>query len=101
VAHVSFEIVDSAGIVVPTAGHMVSFTITGGSILALDNANLRVTDSLPRGRLPAFNGRGLAYLRATAPGMLQLDARADGLAPASVTVTVIEGRRTPAVAAVR
>ncbi|HET9512733.1 MAG TPA: glycoside hydrolase family 2 TIM barrel-domain containing protein, partial [Gemmatimonadales bacterium] len=68
VAHVTFEIVDSAGTVVPTARHLVRFTVTGGTILALDNANLRVHDSLPADRREAFNGRGLAILRAGRAG---------------------------------
>ena len=42
VAHVTFDIVDSAGIVVPTADNRVRFTVTGGDVLAIDNANLQV-----------------------------------------------------------
>src|SRR5919106_334612 len=44
VAHMTFEIVDSAGVTVPTAGNLVRFTITGGNVLALDNADLRDHD---------------------------------------------------------
>ena len=68
VAHVTFEIVDSAGTVVPTTQYEVQFAISGGSILALDNANLRDLDSPRSGERRAFNGRGLAILRAAQPG---------------------------------
>ncbi|OGU24851.1 MAG: hypothetical protein A3K13_01230 [Gemmatimonadetes bacterium RIFCSPLOWO2_12_FULL_68_9] len=88
-AHVTFEIVDSAGMVVPTADDLVHFTITGGSILALDNADLQDHDPYRSDHRHAFNGRGLAILRAAQPGLLRLAASADGLRPASVSVQVV------------
>ncbi len=92
VAHVTFEIVDSAGTLVPAADHLVRFTITGGgSILALDNADMQ--DHAPYGsdRRHAFNGRGLAILRAPQPAALRLTASADGLRSASVSVQMVRG----------
>ena len=77
VSHVTFEIVDSAGVVVPTAANMVRFAVTGGTMLALDNADLHVHDSLPAGRKPVFNGRGLAILRGSRPGTMRLTAKAE------------------------
>jgi beta-galactosidase len=88
VAHVTFEIVDSAGTVVPTAGDLVRFTVTGGSIVALDNANLQDHDPYRAEQRHAFNGRGLAILRAVQPGPMRLSASADGLRDASVTIVV-------------
>ena len=92
VAHISFEIVDSAGTVVPTAGHSVQFTVTGGNILALDNADLRDLDPYRADRRRAFSGRGLAILRAPVPGQLRLTASAEGLRSASIAVSVVQGR---------
>jgi beta-galactosidase len=91
VAHITFEIVDSAGVVVPTASNLVRFSVSGGNILALDNADLRVHDSLPPGRKPAYNGRGLAIVRGSIPGMLRLTAESDGLRSAAVAVRVVTG----------
>jgi beta-galactosidase len=91
VAHVTFEIVDSAGTVVPTAANLVSFTVGGGRILALDNADLADHDPYQAAQRHAFNGRGLAILRAGQPGALTLTASADGLRPASVSVVVVRG----------
>jgi len=88
VALVRFEIVDSSGTVVPTAGNLVRFTVTGGGIVALDNADMRDHDSYQADRRHAFNGRGLAILRAARPGALRVTANADGLQEASVTVLV-------------
>jgi beta-galactosidase len=101
VAHVTFEIVDSAGTVVPTAGNLVRFTVMGGSIVALDNANLQDHDPYRADRRHAFNGRGLAMLRAAQPGVLRLTASAEGLRDASVTVQVAPGRAPEAVPAAR
>jgi beta-galactosidase len=91
VAHARFEIVDSAGTVVPTADNLVTFTATGGTTLVVDNANLRDLDPYRSDRRHAFNGRGLAILRAREPGQLRLTASADGLSPASVSVRVVRG----------
>jgi beta-galactosidase len=96
VAHISFEIVDSTGTVVRTAAHAVQFTISGGSILALDNADLRDLDPYRADRRRVFNGRGLAILRAQSPGLLRLTASAEGVRSASITVPVVRGR-APAV----
>jgi beta-galactosidase len=91
VAHVTFEIVDSAGTVVPTADNLVSITATGGNILVVDNANLQDLDPYRSDRRHAFNGRGLAILRAQEPGVLRVSASAEGLRPASVRVQVVRG----------
>ena len=101
VAHVTFEIVDSAGTVVPTADDLVRFTVTGGSIVALDNADMRDHDPYQADHRHAFNGRALAILRAAQPGLLGVTASADGLRPASVGVQVVRGGATEAVPAAR
>jgi beta-galactosidase len=100
VAHVAFEIVDSAGTVVPTADNEIRFTVTGGAIVALDNADLQNHDPYRSDRRRAFNGRGLAILRG-APGLLTLAASANGLRGASVTIRVEPGVPAPAVPAAR
>ena len=91
VANVTFEIVDSAGTVVPTADHVVRFTVTGGDILALGNADMRDHDPYRSDSRHAFNGRGLAILRAAVVGSLTLTASADGLRDASLTIVVRRG----------
>lgn len=97
VAHVSLEIVDSAGTVVPTGDNLVRFTLAGSGTLALDNANLRDLDPYRPDRRRAFNGRGLAILRAAQPGTVVLTAAADGLRPATITVHVARGAPSNAI----
>jgi beta-galactosidase len=97
VAHVSFEIVDSSGTVVPTADNPVQFTVTGGSILVVDNANLRDLAPYSSNRRRAFNGRGLAIVRGAQAGTLTLTASSDGLRPADVTVHIASGKQSNAI----
>ena len=101
VALVTFEIVDSAGTVVPTAGNLVQVTVTGGSLVALDNADMRDHDPYRTDRRHAFNGRGLAILHATHPGVLSVSASAAGLRPASLNVQVMREVELPSVPAAR
>ncbi len=68
----TFEIVDSAGTVVPTASDRVRFTVTGGEIVALDNADLQDLDPYhAEAHRHAFNGRGLAISGSRAPGVIR------------------------------
>ena len=97
VAQVSFEVVDSAGSVVPTADNLVWVTATGGALMALDNANHQDHDPYHTDRRHAFNGRGLAIFRATAPGLLKIAAIADGLKPAGIVVQVVHGNAPPTI----
>jgi beta-galactosidase len=101
VVHVRVAIVDSAGTVVPTADHLVRFTVAGGSILVVDNANLRDLDPYRADSRRAFTGRGLAIVRSGEPGRLTITASADGLEPASVAVQVVRGAAPATVPAVR
>ncbi len=100
VSLVSFEVVDAQGTVVPTADNVVRFTVTGGAIIAVDNADLQDHDPYQVDHRRAYHGRGLAILRATqvggGAGLLRITATADGLRDASATVVVRKGS-TPAV----
>ena len=91
VALVRFAIVDSAGTVVPTAGDTVTVAATGGAVVATDNGNLRDHDPYQTDHKPAFDGRGLAILRAAGPGTLRVTATAPGLRPGTVDVQVVRG----------
>ena len=101
VSLVTFEIVDSAGTIVPTAGNVVTVAVTGGSIMALDNADEQDHDPYQTEHRHAFNGRGLAILRATQPGVLRVTASADGLRSGTVSVAVVRGIAPQVVPAAR
>ena len=100
-AHVAFEIVDSAGTVVPTAGNLVTVNVTGGALVVLDNADMRDLESYRSGRRHAFDGRGLAIVRAEQPGAIAVTACAEGLRTASITVRAVRGHPPAAIPAAR
>jgi beta-galactosidase len=91
VAHVTFEVVDSAGTVVPTADNLVRFVVTGGTIMVVDNADLQDLEPYRTDRRTAFNGRGLAIVRAQAPGAIRLTATSDGLKAGNLSLQVVNG----------
>ena len=95
VAHVSFEIVDSAGIIVPTAENRVRITAGGGQVLVVDNANLLDLEPYRSDQRRAFNGRGVAILTAREPGVVQVSATSAGLRSSSVKVQVERGIMLP------
>jgi beta-galactosidase len=101
VALVVFEIVDSAGTVVPTADNDVHVAVTGGGIVALDNGDLRDLEPYQTDHRHAFNGRGMAILRASVPGVMRVAASADGLRETSVSVQVVRGTAPGAIPAAR
>ena len=88
---VTFEVVDASGTLVPTADNVVRFSVEGGAIVALDNADLQDHDPYRVDHRRAFHGRGLAILRAAQVGSLRVTASADGLRDATVMVVVRKG----------
>ena len=96
VAHFKVEILDAAGVVVPTADNLVRFTVDGGRIIATDNGNLRDLEPFQSSQRHAFNGLALAIVKAASPGRLRLTASADGLRGATVDVQVRRGTPIPA-----
>jgi beta-galactosidase len=101
VTEVRFEIVDSTGTVVPDADHEVRFSLTGSGVLTLDNASLLDLSPYRADGRRAHGGRGLAVLRATAPGVLRLTATAAGLRSATVDVAVLPGVSPPFIPSAR
>jgi beta-galactosidase len=101
VAVVRFEIVDTAGMVVPTADDVVTLAASGGTVVATDNGDLRDHEPYQNDHKHGFNGRGMAIVRAARPGLLHVTATAAGLRSATVDVVVVAGHAPAAVPAAR
>jgi beta-galactosidase len=88
VAHITVEVVDSAGVVVPTADNLVRFTIKGqGRLIGVDNGNPVDHDSFKASQRKAFNGLCLAIVQSERkPGKISFEAQSDGLKEASVEI---------------
>jgi beta-galactosidase len=88
-SHVTVEIVDAQGRVVPTADNEVVFALSGpGRILGLDNGDNLSHESYQGDRRKAFFGHALALVQSNGqPGEIQLTASSPSLTGASVTIT--------------
>ncbi|WP_326660874.1 glycoside hydrolase family 2 TIM barrel-domain containing protein [Streptomyces canus] len=77
---VTADVVDSRGVVVPDAEHLISFAVTGGSLVGLDNGREESAERYQATTRTAFHGKALAIVRSgTEPGVLKVTASAEGL----------------------
>ncbi|MEW1721170.1 glycoside hydrolase family 2 TIM barrel-domain containing protein [Streptomyces sp. NPDC093109] len=90
---VTAEVIDDHGVVVPDAGHLLTFTVTGGSLAGLDNGRQESAERYQAATRTAFHGKALAIVRAgTEAGPVTLTVRADGLRTATATVRATAAR---------
>ncbi|MET7845249.1 glycoside hydrolase family 2 TIM barrel-domain containing protein [Streptomyces sp. NPDC005356] len=86
---VTAEVVDTRGVVVPDAEHLLEFAVKGGGLAGLDNGRQESAERYQASTRTAFHGLALAMVRAgTAPGALTVTATADGLRAGKVSVRV-------------
>ncbi len=88
-SHVTVEIVDAQGRVVPTADNEVVFELSGpGRILGLDNGDPESHESYQGNRSKAYGGRALALVQSSGrPGTLRLSASSPSLSGAEAVIT--------------
>ncbi len=87
---IEVDVRDAQGRIVPTAGNLVSFTLTGpGRIAGVGNGNPSSHEPDQASSRSAFNGKCLVIVGASdAPGDLLLTARAPGLKPATLRLSI-------------
>ena len=91
-AHVTVEIVDKNGLVVPTAADSVTFELVGsGKIIGVDNGQPDSHEPYQASTRKVFNGLALALLQATGAGAMTLSASAPSLEGARVAITGYRG----------
>jgi len=73
---------------VPSCDNAVHVTVTGGTLLALDNADMRYHGRYQVDSLAALNGRGLAIIRPAGAEPLSVVATAIGLTPGRLLIPV-------------
>jgi beta-galactosidase len=90
-AYVTASVVDAHGVVVPSASHLIRFTVAGaGSLKATDNGRQENAGGYTSPSQPAFFGQALAVVAAgRKPGAITLTAVAEGLAPATLTLRAV------------
>ncbi|HEX8070259.1 MAG TPA: glycoside hydrolase family 2 TIM barrel-domain containing protein [Pyrinomonadaceae bacterium] len=91
VVYVEASVVDAAGVVVPAAADLISFTVAGpGCVVAVDSGDNASHEPFQATERRAYQGRCFALLKALAPrGRITLTAAARGLAPGSASVVAV------------
>ncbi|WP_245706141.1 beta-galactosidase GalB [Catalinimonas alkaloidigena] len=86
---VTVKILDADGNLVPHADHLVQFQVEGeGELVGVDNGYQASMESFKADHRKAFNGLCLAIVQTTEnAGTITLQAQAEGLESASVTLT--------------
>jgi len=90
VAHVTVQVMDAKGRIVPTADNEITFAIQGaGRILGVDNGRPDSHESYQQHSREAFHGLALVVLQSTGvPGRATLSASSPTLAPAQIEIEV-------------
>ncbi|WP_435173446.1 glycoside hydrolase family 2 TIM barrel-domain containing protein [Actinacidiphila sp. bgisy145] len=85
--HVTADVVDASGVLVPDAGHLLTFAVTGGSLAGLDNGQQDNAERYQATTRTAFHGKALAVVRSgTASGPLTVTASAPGLRDGTASI---------------
>ena len=78
--YVTIDILDKAGVLVPDASNLLSFSVKGPAVLVGTDAG-DPTSHVPfySPQLPAFHGKASAVVRRTGPGAIVLSCKSKGL----------------------
>jgi beta-galactosidase len=102
-SHVTVEVVDAHGRVIPGAGNLIQFSVEGqGKLVGTDNGHQENATGYTSPSMPVFNGKALAVVASTRqPGAIKLTATSPGLPPSWTTlVSVADSSAGPAVAGI-
>ncbi|MGF7137818.1 glycoside hydrolase family 2 TIM barrel-domain containing protein [Roseimarinus sediminis] len=86
VAHLTVEILDKDGNMVPTAGNLVRFEVEGATIIGVESGNMSDLSSPKAKERKAFNGLCLAIIQSEKPGTISVKAVSDGLKSAVINI---------------
>jgi beta-galactosidase len=89
IRYVTATLVDATGERIPDSATLVHFSASGpASIIAVDNGNMLDHDPFQATQRKLYDGNAVAILRATGTaGRVTVTATADGVAPATITLT--------------
>jgi beta-galactosidase len=87
-SHITVEVVDANGVVVPDAANLISFKVNGaGSNAGVQNSDVLSDELFQADTRSAFQGRALLVVRSQRqPGTITVQATAEGLAPGTLAL---------------
>ena len=86
VAHITVEILDKDGNIVPTADNLVKFEVDGAKIIGVESGNMRDLSSPKAKERKAFNGLCMAIVQSEKPGKVTVKAVSEGLTSATINI---------------
>jgi beta-galactosidase len=91
VVHVTVQLLDAQGRVVPTADQEINFAVEGaGRLIGLDNGDPASHEYFKGNRRKLYHGLALALIQSTAfSGKITLTASSPGLLPGNLVIEVI------------
>ncbi|MBP3331806.1 MAG: DUF4982 domain-containing protein [Tidjanibacter sp.] len=85
VAHVTVEVLDKDGNVVPTADNLIKFAVEGANIIGVENGNGRDLESCKIPERKAYAGLCMAIVQADKAGDIKFTATSEGLQGAEIS----------------
>nr|WP_321406030.1 glycoside hydrolase family 2 TIM barrel-domain containing protein [uncultured Carboxylicivirga sp.] len=87
-SYINVEMVDNDGVLNPTATNHLDFSVTGpGEIIAVDNGDLRDTNSYITPSRKAWNGRAMVVVKSSKKaGKIKLTVSSEGLADSKIEI---------------
>lgn len=91
-SHITVEVVDASGVVVPDATHRIHFEVTGAGINAgVQNSDVLSNELFQANERSAFQGRALLIVRSKRQsGEIKVRASADDLEAARITIRTVK-----------
>jgi len=87
VAHVTVEVLDKDGNIVPNADNLIEFEVKGAKIIGVENGNMRDLSSPKASKKKAFNGLCLAIIQTKEAGKIRIKAISEGLTGDEIEIT--------------
>ena len=95
VAHITAEILDKDGNLVPTADNLIEFEVEGARIIGVESGNMRDLSSPKADKRKAFNGLCLAIIQAGEAGKINVKAVSEGLKSSEINITATKQKHFP------
>ena len=90
-SYVTVEVVDSAGVVVPSADNLIEFAVSGGRLVGVDSGRQESAEGYKTSTRAAFHGKALAIIQSIEDdGPITVRASGAGLVPGVATVWAVE-----------